>query len=185
MTAVCLISVICHDRAGLVADIAGRLFDLDANLSDTTFAVLGDMAEFTCIAEIPVEIATSTVERDLGTLDGIAEGRVTVATFDMQAVHDETGHVTHRIELDGPDAPGLILRISEVFGGFGANIVRMNSERIPAPGHDRYVTRFAVHIPDHRVNACLATVANTAGEMRLSWRVSGVENGDRETRIAS
>ena len=185
MTAVCLISIICHDRAGLVADIAGRLFDLDANLSDTTFAVLGDMAEFTCIAEIPDEIATSTVERDLGTLDGIAEGRVTVATFDMQAVHDETGHVTHRIELDGPDAPGLILRISEVFGGFGANIVRMNSERIPAPGHDRYVTRFAVHIPDHRVNACLATVANTAGEMRLSWRVSGVENGDRETRIAS
>ena len=90
-----------------------------------------------------------------------------------------------RIELDGPDAPGLILRIAEVFGSFGANIVRMNSERIPAPGHDRYVTRFAVHVPDHRVHACLATVANTAGEMRLSWRVSEVENGDREIRNAS
>ncbi|MCY4608035.1 MAG: amino acid-binding protein [bacterium] len=185
MTAVCLISVICHDRAGLVADISGHLFDLNANLSDTTFAVLGDMAEFTCIAEIPDDVPTQKVQRDLETVEGVAEGRVTVATFDMRAVHDESGHITHRIELDGPDAPGLILRIAEVFGSFGANIVRMNSERIPAPGHDRYVTRFAVHIPDHRVDACLATVANTAGEMRLSWRVSGVENGGRETRLAS
>ncbi len=185
MTAVCLISVICRDRAGLVADMAGRLFDLDANLSDTTFAVLGDMAEFTCIAEIPDEVATARVRQELETLDGVAEGRVTVATFDMRAVHDEAGHITHRIELDGPDAPGLILRISEIFGGFGANIVRMNSERIPAPGRDRYVTRFAVHIPDHRVEACLATVANTAGEMRLSWRVSDVKNGGRESRNAS
>ena len=124
MTAVCLISVICHDRAGLVADISGHLFDLNANLSDTTFAVLGDMAEFTCIAEIPDDVPTEKVQRDLETVEGVAEGRVTVATFDMRAVHDESGHITHRIELDGPDAPGLILRIAEVFGSFGANIVR-------------------------------------------------------------
>ncbi len=180
MTAVCLISVICRDRAGLVADIAGHLFDLNANLSDTTFAVLGDMAEFTCIAEIPDDTATTAVQRDLQTVEGLDEGRVTVATFDMRSVHDESAHITHRIELDGPDAPGLILRIAEVFGSFGANVVRMNSQRIPEAGRDRYVTRFAVHIPDHRVDGCLATVANTAGEMRLTWRVSGVGNGDRE-----
>ena len=178
MTLTCLISVICHDRAGLVADISGRLFNLNANLSDTTFAVLGDMAEFTSIAEVPSGVTTGLIRDDLEAIDGLEEGRVTVATFDMKAVHDESGHITHRIELDGPDAPGLILRISEVFGGFGANIVRMNSERIPSAGRDRYVTRFAVHIPVKRADACLATVANTAGEMRLTFRYSRIDEAD-------
>ena len=179
MTGVSLVSVICRDRSGLVADIAARLFDLNANLSDTTFAVLGDMAEFTCIAEIPDDVATSAVQRDLQTVEGVDEGRVTVATFDMRTVHDENAQITHRIELDGPDAPGLILRIAEIFGSFGANVVRMNSQRIPEARRDRYVTRFAVHIPDHRVDGCLATVANTAGEMRLAWRVSTIEGAAR------
>ena len=169
-TATCLISVICRDRAGLVADIAGRLFSLNANLSDTTFAVLGDMAEFTSIAEVPTAVATASIRDELESLPGVREGRVTVAAFDMKTVHGESGQVTHHIELEGPDAPGLVMRIAEVFGQFGANIVRMNSERIPSDGRDRYATRFAVHIPGRRAQSCLATVANTAGEMRLTFR---------------
>ncbi len=175
MTATCLVSVLCRDRAGLVADITGCLFDLNANLGDTTFAVLGEMAEFTAIAELPGETGTATVRGALRSLDGLGDATISAASFDMRAVHDESGHITHRIELDGPDAPGLIVRIAEVFGGFGANIVRMNSERIPSPGRDRYVTRFAVHIPDKRADACLATVANTAGEMRLAFRSSRID----------
>ena len=36
-----LVSVFCPDRTGLIAAIAGRLFDLGANLGDTSFTVLG------------------------------------------------------------------------------------------------------------------------------------------------
>jgi len=39
------ISVMSRDRVGLVAAIAGCLFDLGGDLSDTTFAVLGGGAE--------------------------------------------------------------------------------------------------------------------------------------------
>jgi glycine cleavage system transcriptional repressor len=165
-----LISIICADRKGLVADIAGHLFDLNLDLGDTTFAVLGGVAEFTCIAEVPAGLTLKQIEKDLQHIPDMADGRITVASFDMRAVHDRSGHITHRIEVDGPDRPGVIARLSEMFGQFGANIVRLNSERIPAKGHDRYVTRFAVAIPPRRAAACLAAVANTAGELRMTFR---------------
>ena len=165
-----LISVLCHDRTGLVADMAARLFDLNVNLGDTTFAVLGEMAEFTCLAELPDSVALATVRAEIEAVDGMTDARVTVAAFDMKPVHDDIAHITHRVELDGPDAPGLVARLAEVFGQFGANIVRMNSERIPQGARDRYVTRFAVFIPERRAEACLATVANTAGALRMTFR---------------
>ncbi|MBN36576.1 MAG: hypothetical protein CMM46_17710 [Rhodospirillaceae bacterium] len=60
-----LISVICHDRSGLVADLAGRLFDLNRNLGDTTFAVLGEAAEFTCLAEIRDDLTLGSVKQEI------------------------------------------------------------------------------------------------------------------------
>jgi len=165
-----LISIICADRKGLIADIAGHLFNLGLDLGDTTFAVLGEVAEFTCIAAVPGGLTLEQIEADLDHIPDLANARIAVASFDMRAVHDRSGHITHRIEVSGPDRPGVIARLSEMFGQFGANIVRMNSERVPARGHDRYVTRFAVSIPGRRADACLAALANTAGELRMTFR---------------
>jgi len=170
-----LVSVICHNHSGLVADVAGLMFDLNINLGDTTFAVLGEAAELTCLAEVPDDLSLDRVKKEIETLLVMDNAQVTVEPFEMAAVHDDTGHITHRIELDGRDRPGIIARVSEVFGQFGANIVRMNSEHIPEKGEDRYVTRFAIYLPERRADACLATVANTAGEMRMTFRYEVVE----------
>ena len=45
-----LISILCEDHAGLIADVTGRLYDLGINLGDTTFAVLGGGAKLTLVA---------------------------------------------------------------------------------------------------------------------------------------
>jgi len=68
----------------------------------------------------------------------------------------------------GGDRPGLIARLSEVFGSFKANIVRLDAQRVPEQG--LYVPPLAVAIPE-RDEACLNTVANTAGELNLSCHV--------------
>jgi glycine cleavage system transcriptional repressor len=172
-----LVTVIGPDRQGLIADLAGRLFDLNVNLGDTTFAVLGEMAEFTCLAEIPEQIALGDIERELAGLDGMTDATISVTGLEVGPVHTETGHITHRIEISGFDRPGVVARLSEVFGQFGANIVRMNSEHVPGDNESGlYVTRFAVWIPERRAEACLATLANTAGELRMSFRSETVED---------
>jgi glycine cleavage system transcriptional repressor len=170
-----LVSIFCADRPGLVAAIAGRLYDLGANLGDTTFAVLGEGAEFTAVCFAPPSLAIERIRAELSSLPEIGAGTVEVRDYTMGAVHGPSGHITHRIEMTGGDRPGLIARLAEVFGQFGANIVRLNAETIPGTGGAHYATRFAVSIPPERADACLATVANTAGEMHLVCRWSRAE----------
>ena len=56
MANIALVSILCRDHPGLIAAIAGRLFDIGANLGDTTFAVLGGAAEFNSVCELPDEV---------------------------------------------------------------------------------------------------------------------------------
>lgn len=169
-----LISVVCPDRTGLVAAIAGRLFDLGADLGDTSFAVLGGGADFSTVCDLPEHAAPAEVEAQLRALPELAGGKVTVEPFTLPAVHGQSGRITHRVVVSGGDRPGLLARLSEVFMQFKANIVELNAERVPADGGTLYVTRFAVCIPEPSTQSCLATVANTAGELGLSCRHEAV-----------
>jgi len=168
MTTTALISIHCPDRVGLIAAITGRLFDLGCNLADTTFAVLGSGAEFTAVVEVPESVALGVIESELAELPELVAGRVRVAPFTLEPTHGPSGHVTHRITVSGGDRPGLVARLSEVFGEFGANIVRLNAEKIPGKAGFEYAVIVSVSIPADSARVCLATVANTAGGLGLS-----------------
>jgi glycine cleavage system transcriptional repressor len=174
MTVSALVSVLCGDNPGLIAAIAGRLYDIGANLGDTTFAVLGGAAEFNSVCELPDGVSMASVESELMRLPALAGAKVSVTPFGYQPVHAEQAHITHRIEITGKDSPGLIARLSEVFLQFGANIVRLNSERLPGAGETHYMLRMAVYIPSGKASSCLATVANTAAQLALTcwWEES-------------
>jgi len=174
MSDIALVSIFCSDRTGLIAAIAGRLHDLGVNLGDTTFAVLGAGAEFTSVCELPAGVSMRTVEEDLKAIPELAGGTISVSSFTMADVHGPSAQVTHRIEIAGKDMPGLVARVAEAFNEFGANIVRLNSERIPGSGGARYVTRIDAWIPDSKTAACLATVANTAAQMNLTCEAKAI-----------
>jgi len=165
-----LVSVICEDHTGLIAEVTGRLFDLGVNLGDTTFAVLGAGAEFTTVCELPDSLSLGEAEDELRSLPLLRGAKLMVSPFSYQPTHGPSGHITHRIEIIGDDSPGLVARLSEAFVGYGANIVRLNSERVPGTGGIRYATRFAVSIPPGKEQTCLATVSNTAAELKLTCR---------------
>jgi len=166
-----LISIFCPDRTGLVAAITGRLFEIGANLGDTSFSMLGAGAEFSSVCEVPDDLVPAEIEADLAALPLLQGARVGVRPFDLDAHHGPAGRITHRVAVTGGNRPGLIARLSEVFGEFHANIVRMDAQAYPEQGI--YVTRFAVSIHE-RVEACLSTVANTAGELNLAVHVEAV-----------
>lgn len=163
-----LISIICPDRVGLVSAITGQLFDLGVNLGDTTFAVLGGGAEFTAVCELTSDVSLEDLKKSLSSLDELEGAEITVSNFDLSPTHSESGHITHRISVKGGDRPGLITRLCEVFGQFNANIVRLNSEKVPGDQNDQYEIRIAVWIPQESADSCLAVVANTAGELRMT-----------------
>ena len=164
-----LISVFCPDRTGLIAAVTGELFSLGANLGDTTFAVLGTGAEFNSVCELPDGVDGDDALQELERLPELAEAEISVTPFDLDPVSGPLGKITHRIVVQGGDQPGLVARICETLVQFQANIVRLNSRKIPGPDTAQYRISFHVNIPEERTESCLATISNTAGELGLSF----------------
>lgn len=168
-----LISLVCPDRVGLLAAVTGALYEIGADLGDTSFAVLGAGAEFTALATLPEGVDAAAVERALRAMPELgAEAELRVRPFGLAPGHQPEADATHRVELVGQDRPGLLARITEVFLQFDANIVRLSSERLPDPDGERYLIRVAARIPPARVEACLAALGNTASEMRLAFEAA-------------
>lgn len=171
-----LISVTGPDKVGLIASITGRLYELGANLDDTSFAILGEGFEFSAVCELPSELALSQVEEALKTLSALDDATVRVETFELGTMQAENARITHRVEVSGGDRPGLIARLSEAFLDYGANVVRMNSVRIPASdGGASYLTNFSVFIPANRTDSCLAAIGNTAEQLECKCWWSEVQ----------
>lgn len=175
MTMTALISIICEDHPGLIADVTGRLFDLGVNLGDTTFAVLGGGAEFTLVAKLPAGLGLGEIEQELKALKRLRDAKLTVSAFAFRETHDEQAHITHRVEITGDDSPGLVARLSEALPKFGANIVRLNSESMPSESGARFLLRMALSVPPAKAASCMATVANTASQLNLKchWQQVG------------
>jgi len=162
-----LIQIFARDEPGLVSVISQCLFDLDLNLGDTAFAVLGTGAEFTVVVEEPVPVSIEEIDARLRELPELEGAEITVEEFDVDPVHGPSAHITHRLVIRGDDQPGLVARLSEVFGDYGANIVRMNAERVLEGKRSTYVIRFGVWIPAGRAHACLSAISNTARQLQL------------------
>jgi glycine cleavage system transcriptional repressor len=170
MASIAMVSIVCRDGIGLVSAIADHLFTAGINLRDTTFAVLGKGAEFTAICELPEGLTVAGLEAGLAPLPELADARIRIAQYDFDPAPGPMGRITHRIEVSGGDQLGLIARLSEIFAQFGANIVRLDAQKLPDAEGGRYVTRFAVWLPPDRAATCLAAVGNTAGSLGLESR---------------
>lgn len=174
MAGLALVSTFCSDRVGLVSGVTGHLFDQGINLRDVTFAVMGSGAEFSAVCELPADVSVEDLHASLAATPELAGAQIKVTPFDFDPNPGPLGLITHRIEVSGGDQPGLIARLSEVFGQFGANIVRLDAQTLPDHEGGRYSIRFAVSIPTERAAACLATVANTAESLGLASAAQAV-----------
>ncbi|HUZ74615.1 MAG TPA: amino acid-binding protein [Stellaceae bacterium] len=174
MASVALLSILCRDQVGLVAAIADHLFAQGINLRDTTFAALGQGAEFTAICELPAALSPAALEDGLALVAELEGATIRVVPYPFDPVSGPMGRITHRVAIEGGDQLGLIARLAEIFAQYGANIVRLDAQKLPEAEGGRYVTRFAVWLLPERAQICLAAVANTAGSMGLASRVEAV-----------
>lgn len=168
---VALVSVLGPDRVGLVAAIAGALYDLGVSLRDTTFAALGAGAEFSAVCDLPDDVAAGEVEASLTRLPELAGAEVRVLPFAFDPTPTALARVTHRITIGGGDQLGLVARLAEIFATSAVNIVRLEARKLSEEEGGLYITRFAVAIPPERRDLCLAAVSSTAGSLGLECSV--------------
>lgn len=170
-----LISIIGRDKVGIVSDVSAYLFDIGANLGDSSYAVLGEGFEFSCVATFGSQTGAGEVEAGLKGLEILEGARISVEPFGFDVTRGDTARITHTVEITGGDRPGLIARISEVLMDYDANIVRMSSKRsVDAEGAAHYRTRFAINADGARAEALSSALVNTAGSLRLDCTVEPV-----------
>lgn len=163
------ISIACKDDRGLLAAVAGRLFELGGDLGDASFALLGEEAQLVCVCALPDHLDAASTEAALAALPALTLGEVSVKPFQLGRAHAATGRATHVIRVRGNDRPGLMVRLAEAFGELNANVVRMDAEQLERSAGSDYLMRFEVWIPEGSEEACLANVANTAQMMGMSY----------------
>jgi glycine cleavage system transcriptional repressor len=174
MASVALVSILCRDRVGLVSGIADCLFSAGVNLRDTSFAVLGQGAEFTSVCELPSGITAAELETELLHVPELDNAQVRVVPYGFDPQPGPKGRITHRVEVSGGDQLGLIARLAEIFTQNDANIVRLDAQKLPDSEGGRYITRFSVWLPPERAQLCLAAVDGTAGSLGLACRAEAV-----------
>jgi glycine cleavage system transcriptional repressor len=173
---VALVSILGPDQVGLVASIAGELFDSGVSLRDTTFAALGAGAEFTAVCDLPEEVSPEAVEEGLRRLPELEGAQVRVVPYAFDPNPTALARVTHRITIGGGDQLGLVARLAEIFAKSEANIVRLEARKLSDEEGGLYVTRFAVAIDPDRRDICLAAVTSTAGTLSLTCQIEASES---------
>ncbi len=122
------ITVIGHDRPGIVADVAEALAGLGANLTDSTMTRLRGHFAMTLVCTGPsagdVEVALEPVTSD---------GRLLATVRDVAPEQDEarTGE-PHLVSVHGADRLGIVAAVTREVAAAGGNITDLTT-RLSGP----------------------------------------------------
>jgi len=153
------VTVLGHDRPGIVADVAGALATLGANLTDSTMTRLRGHFAMTLICA--GELSVDEVEAALRPLT--ADGRLLVGVREVGA--DEESSIAgdpYLVSVHGADRLGIVAAVTRVLAEAGGNITDL-STRLVGP---LYVLVAEVELPKdsaEEVAARLAEVSESLG----------------------
>lgn len=123
MTYVYAVTVLGHDRPGIIADVTGGLALLGGNLEDSSMTLLRGHFAMTLIVRVDASLAE--VEEGLSFL---AQDDLTVSVL---PVKDETTSVgpsdTYLLSVHGADRPGIVSAITALVAVYGGNIVDLTT----------------------------------------------------------
>lgn len=158
------ITVIGHDRPGIVADVSEILSGLGINLTDTTMTRLRGHFAMTliCTGDVPEEAVEAA-------LLPLCTGGSLLAT--VRQVRSETEEPTtgtpYVVSLHGADRLGIVAAVTRVLARAGGNITDLTT-RLVGP---LYVLVAEVDLPEDVVDRVCGELAQTAAELGVEVTV--------------
>lgn len=119
------VTVLGHDRPGIVAETTAALARLGGNLEDSTMTLL--RGHFAMLLLVQTEAAVADVEAELAGLG--ADGRLSV---DVRPVPDAATpttaiEATHVLSVHGADRPGIVGGLTGVVAAAGGNVTDLST----------------------------------------------------------
>jgi glycine cleavage system transcriptional repressor len=161
------VTVLGHDRPGIIADVTGAVAGLGGNLEDSSMTLLRGHFAWTLIADL--DAGADLVAQRLSPLaeEGLV---VSVLPLPVEPEHAAAG-ASYLLSVHGSDRPGIVSQLTRVLADAGGNVTDLTTRL--AGG--MYVLLAEVDVPaDADLPALQARVAGVA-------RGLGVEAGLRPT----
>jgi len=156
------VTVLGHDRPGIVADVTGALADLHGNLEDSTMTLL--RGHFAMVLLVHTGAGAAAVEAALRPL--CADGSLVInARVLDDPVPSEVRGPSYALRVHGADRSGIVATITAVVARHGANIVDLGTRLVGG----LYVLTAELELPGE------ASVVGLEAELRGAADELGVE----------
>jgi glycine cleavage system transcriptional repressor len=152
------VTVIGHDRPGIIADVAEILAGLGMNLTDSTMTRLRGHFAMTlvCTGAHP----HSEVEAALAAL--IGDGSLAVSVRDVRPEPESAGAGRpHILTVHGADRLGIVAAVCRAMAEFGANVTDLTTRL----SGDLYLLIAEVDVPAAEVDRLTERLASVAGTL--------------------
>lgn len=116
------VTVVGHDRPGIVAEVTAAIADLGGNLEDSSMSLLRGHFAMTLVAELPVSPADLQQRLAPLTDDGLA-----VSVLSVPAESSAEAGVLAQLSVHGADRPGIVSAATQVVAQHGGNIVDLST----------------------------------------------------------
>ena len=121
------VTVLGHDRPGIVADVTRALADLHGNLEDSTMTLL--RGHFAMVLLVHTGASAAAVEAALRPLCAGGSLVINARVLGDPAL-SEAGGPPYALRVHGADRPGIVATITAVVARHGANIVDLSTRLV-------------------------------------------------------
>jgi glycine cleavage system transcriptional repressor len=156
------VTVLGHDRPGIVADVTGALADLHGNLEDSTMTLL--RGHFAMVVLVHTGAGTEAVEAALRPLCADGSLVINARVLDDLPVSQVAGR-SYALRVHGADRPRIVATITAVVARHGANIVDLGTRLVEG----LYILTAELEVPGE------ASAVGLAAELRGAADELGVE----------
>jgi glycine cleavage system transcriptional repressor len=123
-----ILSVLGHDRPGIVAAVTGILFDLNCNIENVSQTILQTEFSGSFIVMMPPGLSLDDLRERF--IENLSPGDLHVhieSILKKEAVPTTRESEPFVITTKGPDRQGLVAGISEIIAGHGVNITNLQA----------------------------------------------------------
>ncbi|GAB3022365.1 amino acid-binding protein [Nocardioides flavus (ex Wang et al. 2016)] len=166
------ITVLGHDRPGIIAETTGRLAGLGLNLEDSTMTLL--RGHFAMMLVCEGVVPDVDIEAALAPLTADGSLTVTVREVPAEAVAPASG-TSWILSVHGGDRPGIVSAVVAVIAGVGGNITDLTTRL----AGDLYLLVAEVDLPAGAdVSALERDLVGVAGDLGIDVTLRAAETDE-------
>ena len=142
-----IVSVLGHDRPGIIAAVSGVLFEAGCNMEDVSQTILQTEFAGVFIASVPDRLDAGELRKRLRQKLDTLGLSVLLREMESAGVWVPSPSEPYVITTMGPDRPGLVAGVTELLARFGVNISNLKAVFRGGDNPNANVMIYEVDIP--------------------------------------